>query len=65
MKIWKIILNTFGLIPYLWVISLLTFYFHAAKLLGYFPEFGRPDPKALNIYDDYSPIINLLGQIWV
>jgi len=64
MKIWKIIFYVLGTIPWFFIVPLMTFYFHAKKILGYFPRYNLPDPKELNIYSDYSPLINCFGSIW-
>jgi len=64
MKIWKIIFYLLGTIPWFFIVSLITFYFHAEKILGYFPRYYFPDPKELSIYSNYSPFINCSFGIW-
>jgi len=64
MRIWKIIFYLLGIIPWFFIVPLITFYFHARKILGYFPHYNNPDPKNLNIYSDYSPFINWSFGIW-
>ena len=64
MKIWKIIFYVFGTIPWFFIVPLMTFYFHARKILGHFPRYNFPDPKELNIYSDYSPFIGWSGGVW-
>jgi H+/gluconate symporter-like permease len=65
MKTWKYIFYILGIIPYFWIISLLTFFLHSSIKLGYFPETYLPDPKDLDIHNFYSPFIDFFGQIWV
>lgn len=65
MKIWKSIFYVIAVTPWLFIITLMGFYFHAGRLLGHSPSYGRPDPKELSIYDDYAPFINLFGSIWI
>ncbi|HET6559636.1 MAG TPA: hypothetical protein VFG54_20090 [Prolixibacteraceae bacterium] len=65
MKYWKISFYGLGVIPFGFIISLLTFYFQAGRILGYLPRYNLPDPKELALYSVYSPIIDLTGLIWV
>ncbi|MBX3163066.1 MAG: hypothetical protein KF900_01180 [Bacteroidetes bacterium] len=65
MKTWKIIFYILGIIPCTFIISLLTFYFHAGLILGYLPSFSHPDPKELSIYKDYSPFVDWTGSMWL
>jgi len=65
MKTWKYIFYTLGIIPYFWIISLLTFYLHSSIRLGYFPEAYLKDPKDLDIYFTYSSFIEFFGQLWM
>lgn len=60
MKFWKITFTTIGLFPLSMVVLSYVFYFHAARLLGYYPTYGNPDPKELNIYFYYNSIGVLL-----
>lgn len=62
---WKIGFITNGLIPFGFVISLMTFYFHASIILGRFPKYNQPDPKELDIYKIYSGFIISCGTIWI
>lgn len=62
---WKIGFITNGLIPFGFVISLMTFYIHASRILGRFPTYNQPDPKELDIYYHYDWIIRSCGNIWV
>ena len=64
MKIWKIIFYLLGIIPWFFTVSLMKFYFHAEKILGYLPRYNMPDPKELNIYSDYAPFIYSFLLIW-
>lgn len=52
-----------GFVPWMFIISLLTFYLFAINHLGQLPTLGNPDPKELNIYGLMSPIINFTGVI--
>lgn len=65
MKTWKILLITFGLTPWPFIISSSAFYFHAGNLLGHSPSYGNPDPKDLAIYSDYALFINISLLIWI
>jgi hypothetical protein len=65
MKNWKTYFYILGSIPLIFSISLLTFYFHAGLILGRLPRYNQPDPKELEIYFDYHPIINLTFIIWI
>lgn len=65
MKTWKIFLITSAIIPWPFIISLMTFYFHAGKILGHAPTYDNPDPKELMIYADYEPLINWSATIWL
>ena len=64
MIIWRIIFYILGIIPWFFIVSLMTFYFHATKILGYLPRYNMPDPKELNIYSDYSSFIYWSLGIW-
>ena len=48
-----------GLIPLAFIISLLTFYFHAGIKIGHLPSYNLPDPKQLSIYSNYKDIVYL------
>ncbi|MNJ85125.1 hypothetical protein D3C87_25920 [compost metagenome] len=65
MKTWKILLITFGLTPWPFIISLSAFFFHAGNILNYSPSYGNPDPKELAIYSDYSLFINTSALTWI
>ncbi|RED48189.1 hypothetical protein [Seonamhaeicola aphaedonensis] len=65
MKSWKTYFYVLGIIPIIFSVSLLTFYFHAGLILGRLPRYNQPDPKELEIYFFYEPIINFTGNIWV
>ena len=64
-KYWNWIIILFGLIPFGFIISILSFYFHAGHILGRFPSYCQPDPTDLTIYATYSPFIDITGGIWV
>ena len=65
MKYWSTSIYGLGIIPLMFIISLLAFYFHAALIIGRFPTYGHPDPKSLEIYDIYSPIVHLASAVWL
>lgn len=65
MKTWKTYFYGLGIIPLIFSISLLAFYFHAGLILGQLPRYNQPDPKELEIYFYYEPIINFTGNIWM
>lgn len=55
-----IILSAF---PTLFSIALLTFYFHAAKILGHLPmPVDSDNPKISKIYHQYYPVILFLAE---
>ena len=62
---WKISLIISAILPFGFIISLLTFYFHATSILGYYPKYNRPDPKTLDIYNNYSEFINITVGLWM
>lgn len=62
-KIWSITFYGLAVAHLSWVISLLTFYFHAAIVLGHVPSWGQPDPKILDIYELYEPLVSLTMSI--
>jgi hypothetical protein len=62
---WKIGFVTNGLMPFGFIISLMTFYFHAYRILGRFPSYNQPDPKELDIYKHYSGFIYSFGSVWI
>ena len=64
MKNWKITFYLFAVSPVLYVVSLFTFYFHSAIQLGFFPSYSQPDPKEIEVYEIYQPIILTFLNIW-
>ncbi len=54
-------LSSFALI---FSVSILVFYIHASRIVGHLPTYGNPDPKELEIYQSYSPILNFTLSIW-
>jgi len=62
---WRTFFKVFGLLPLLYCVALLSFYFHAAIVLGKFPMYGQPDPKELSFYWVYAPVIIFTGSIWL
>lgn len=65
MKYWKIVFWVLGILPIGFVISILSFYFHAGQILGNPPHYNQPDPKELDIYTDYSPFVDWTAEIWL
>ena len=65
MKFLKIACYTLSFIPIIFIGVLTSFYFKAEKILGYFPKYNKPDPKTLDIYSSYSPIINFTTGMWI
>lgn len=65
MKIWKSIYYILGVIPWTFIVSLLTFYFKAGQVLGHTPSYNNPDPKELVIYKVYAPYIDWTLEIWL
>jgi hypothetical protein len=65
MKYLKIVYFILGILPFGFIISLLTFYFHAGNILGRLPSYNHPDPKDFSIYLSYSPLINLTLEVCV
>lgn len=64
MKILKLLFYSMGVLPLGYVVSLLAFYFHAKRVLGYAPAPGQPDPKELAIYSVYDPFISWTFGKW-
>jgi hypothetical protein len=62
---WKTGFLINGVLPFGFIISLLTFYFHATVILGHFPKYNRPDPKNLDSYEVYSVFISTTGILWM
>ena len=65
MSKWNIVIVILGLLPYGFLLSLLTFYFHVAAVIGRLPFYDNPDPKKLAIYSSYKSIIDSTGSIWM
>ncbi len=64
-RAWTAAFASLGLIPFAYIVSLLTFYYRAAQILGYAPSYDLPDPGTLPIYRHYSPVINLTAETWL
>jgi hypothetical protein len=62
---WKFVLSVFALAPFLHTLFLFAFYLHSTIELGYFPKYDNPDPKQMQFYDVYEPIIIASGNIWL
>jgi uncharacterized BrkB/YihY/UPF0761 family membrane protein len=48
-----------------YIISILSFYFHAKNILGWFPTYDNPDPGKLVAFKKYNSIIEPAFEIWV
>jgi hypothetical protein len=64
-KFWRIVFYALCVPPLLFMISLASFYSHAAKILGYSPSYDNPDPKTLSIYHRYQPYIDSTAEVWI
>ena len=64
MKYWKPIIISLAVIPFGFIISLLTFYFRAGLLLGHLPISNSDDPQNFPFYTTYRPIISVTGNLW-
>lgn len=47
-----------------YIVSLLTFYFHARNILHRFPTYDNPDPGKLVAYKKFASIIDPALEIW-
>jgi len=56
-KFIRVSIFVLGFIPYLFIISLLTFYLYAANILGYYPIYNNPDSGELFISQYYRDFI--------
>jgi hypothetical protein len=65
MNTWSLLLYLLGTLPLGFSISLMSFYFHAAVVLGKFPSYGHPDPKELSFYWVYAPVVYFTGSVWM
>jgi len=65
MNYWRTLFYAFALFPLSFCISLMSFYFHAAVVLGKFPSYGQPDPKELSFYGIYAPAVYFTGSAWM
>lgn len=64
MKLIENIIKFLSINSVIFLLSILTFYFHASKIVGYMPTYNNPDPKQLDIYQIYSVIVNFTLTIW-
>ncbi|MBA5629771.1 hypothetical protein [Moheibacter lacus] len=64
MKNWNRIFYGLGILPWVALIPLLTFYFHAAIILRRLPSYNYPDPKDLDFYESYRKIIDPTSDLW-
>jgi len=65
MKIWKSLFYFLAIIPLTFIVSLMTFYFKAGKVLGHAPSYNNPDPKELDIYKAYAPYVDWTADVWL
>jgi hypothetical protein len=65
MTVWKIFFYILGILPWTFMVSLMTFYIKAGQILGHSPIYNYPDPSELHIYKEYSPYVNLTSEIWL
>ncbi|MES2617300.1 MAG: hypothetical protein V4613_05445 [Bacteroidota bacterium] len=65
MKIWKIIFYTLGVIPWSFIVTLMSFYYEAGNILGHAPTYDNPDPGELSIYKNYAPYIDFTAEVWL
>lgn len=65
MKHLKTVIIVLGFIPYLYVIFLFAFYFHAGYILGHLPIPSLDDPKNLSMCDFYYPKVLFFGNVWI
>lgn len=65
MKIWRIAFYIISIFPLLFIIPLLTFYFHTAYNTGHLPTYGNPDPKYSGLYNYYNPLIHITFSAWI
>ena len=54
-----------AIIPWTFIVSLMTFYFKAGQVLGHAPSPNNPDPKELDICKIYSPFVDWTADIWL
>jgi hypothetical protein len=64
MKIWKTLFYFLAIIPWAFIVSLMTFYFKAGQVIGHAPSYNNPDPKELDIYKIYAPYVDWTAAIW-
>ena len=65
MKYLRIIFWILGIPPLGFSFSILTFYIHAGKILGQSPYYNQPDPKEIDVYTTYSPLVDWTATIWL
>ncbi len=65
MNIRKNLFYLLGIIPWIYFLSILSLYFHAAFILGRLPSYKNPRPGQLPIYAVYTPFINGALIIWL
>lgn len=61
---WKAAFWVLGIIPLGFILSILSFYFHASWELGHLPHYNYPDPKQLTIYNVHAPFIDPAIELW-
>lgn len=65
MNIRKAIFYLLGILPWTFILSLLSFYIHASYMLGRTPTYAHPDPGQLSVYSFYGPLINSTSILWL
>lgn len=64
MKLLKIVTFITGISSLAFIIPVFLFYYHAKRILGYFPYYNNPDPKTLPFEKNYEPYINYGFIFW-
>lgn len=60
----KSVIHWIGLLPYGFVLAHLAFFVHTWIFLGQMPTYNQPDPKSLELYALYKPLIVFAGIAW-
>ena len=61
----KIYIYLLGVIAFLFIIFILSFYIHTAILVGHLPTYANPDPATISIYSFYAPLIYFVLVLWM
>lgn len=65
MKTWKALFYVMAIIPLLFVLSLITFYFKVGLVLGQAPSYNNLGPKELDRYKSYAPCVDWALEVWL